>query len=528
MATRGRSIDRAATRRRTAQSLGLLLVVSGTALAGAHGMPTAPPRTTGPAEGSALTRTVASAVTIPLPEDSAVVFSRWATALTPEHQPGVGRPFRATPPIPTAVPPVADVAYRRAALVLAGEAPSCALDWSLLAAIGHVESDHGRRNATLGADGVSRPGVVGPTIDVPGRRSPLPDTDAGDLDGTGTEDRAVGALQLLPSTWSAAAVDGDADGLRNPQDIDDAALAAGVLLCTSSPGLGSEAGLRQALRHYNPTRGYVDAVQRLAAAYAVTEAVTAVVTAVVDVVAGPARLPGSTGPDAAAAATPTPVETPSARETVPTSAGTVSASSLPSAEGAEPGGPGLPSPVVAADATEVVSSSGNAPAPTTRPPGTPEPTPASEPEPEPEADPAPEPTPDPRPEPGPDLTDQPAPEPAASSEPTTPAPAPTPEQGAGDAAAPTTSPTPDIQTVRGLWTLDGASTFLLDGVTVVDVDALGDLTAAAPLDLDGDGAGETLGEELTGLAGSTVEVRGTTTPDRVAIRSLDDLRVVAP
>ena len=46
--------------------------------------------------------------------------------------------------------------------------------------------------------------------------------------------------------------------------------------------------------------------------------------------------------------------------------------------------------------------------------------------------------------------------------------------------------------------------------------------------IDGDGAAESLREELTGLAGSTVEVRGTTSPDRVAIRSLDDLRVVAP
>lgn len=532
MATWGRSNDRAATRRRTGRGLGVLLLVSATAVASAHGIPTASDRAPDPADGSALTRAAASAVTIPEPVASAVSLDRWATALSAGRQPGVRRPFRATPPIPTAVPPAADLAYHRAAVVLAGAAPSCGLDWSLLAAIGHVESDHGGRNAsTLGDDGVSRPGVVGPAIDVPGPRGPLPDTDGGDLDGTGTEDRAVGALQLLPGAWSAAAVDGDADGLRNPQDVDDAALAAGVLLCTSSPGLGSEAGLRRALRHYNPMPGYVDTVERLATAYALTEVLSSVVSAVVDAVPTPPQLAGTTGPGTSAmaspavAATPTPVVTPSARETVPTSALTAAASSLPSPD-ATGAGSTLPSPVEASEATRSVADPGDASAPA-QPPGTSEPEPATTAAAGPGSDPAPDPeqTPEPRPEPGPEPTNEPAPEPDTSPEPT---PAPTPEQGTGDTAAPTPSPAPDIQTVRGVWSLDGASTFLLDGTTVVDVDALGDLTAVAPGDLDGDGAAETLREELTGLAGSTVEARGTTSPDRVAIRSLGDLRVVAP
>lgn len=518
MATGERSVDRSAARRRTVRSACLLVLVAGVAAGSAHGIPTAPPRATDPADGATVTRT-AAAVTAPGPVSSPVSLDRWATALTSGHKLGVGRPFRATPPIPTAVPTAAHAAYQRAAAVLAGAAPPCALDWSLLAAIGYVESDHGRLSAsTLGTDGVSRPGIVGPAIDVPGRRSSLPDTDGGDLDGTATEDRAVGALQLLPSAWAAAAVDGDADGLRNPQDVDDAALAAGVLLCTSSPGLGSEAGLRQALRHYNPMPGYVDTVQRLAAAYALTDVVTAVFAAVVDVVPGPPRLPGTTGPDTsptAAAGTPTSVVTPSARETVPPSARTAAASSLPSPEVSEPGST-LPSPIVTSDPTEAVSASGNAsaPTPTPTPRGTSEPGPDTAPELEPEQ------TAEPTPEPSPDSTED-TPQPAASSDPT-----PSPDQGT-DAAAATTSPA-DVQTVRGVWSLDGASTFLLDGTTVVDVDALGDLTAPAPVDLDGDGAREALREELTGLAGSTVEVRGVASPDRVAIRSLDDLRVVAP
>jgi hypothetical protein len=83
--------------------------------------------------------------------------------------------------------------------------------------------------------------------------------------------------------------------------------------------------------------------------------------------------------------------------------------------------------------------------------------------------------------------------------------------------------------VSGLWSRGGASTFLLDDTVVVDVGALGDLTAPARVDLDGDEITETLLEELTGLDGSTVEVRGTTGPGgQVAPRSLDDLRVITP
>jgi membrane-bound lytic murein transglycosylase B len=45
-------------------------------------------------------------------------------------------------------------------------------------------------------------------------------------------DRAVGPLQFIPGTWSDYAGDGNADGIASPQNIHDAALAAGIyLLC---------------------------------------------------------------------------------------------------------------------------------------------------------------------------------------------------------------------------------------------------------------------------------------------------------
>ena len=44
-------------------------------------------------------------------------------------------------------------------------------------------------------------------------------------------------MQFIPSTWSVVGVDGDGDGKRNPQDIDDAALATAVYLCSGDEDL---------------------------------------------------------------------------------------------------------------------------------------------------------------------------------------------------------------------------------------------------------------------------------------------------
>ena len=184
--------------------------------------------------------------------DDPVVVRRTATAT-------VGRSHMAYPHRtngPTTVGDVVLTAYQVAASV----APrSCNLDVSLLAAIGQVESGNlaGRR---LDSDHRPVPPVLGPVLNGAGGSSAIPDTDGGAWDGDKTWDRAVGPLQLIPSTWRLAGVDLDGDGERHPQDIEDAAGAAMVYLCAVGADLASDMGLRSAIYAYNHSDSYVELV----------------------------------------------------------------------------------------------------------------------------------------------------------------------------------------------------------------------------------------------------------------------------
>ncbi len=179
-------------------------------------------------------------------------------------------------------------AYRRAATVLARADPTCGLSWPLLAAIGAVESDHGQvGGSALDDAGVAHPAILGPPLDGTSSTSRIDDTDHGDLDGDPGIDRAVGPMQLIPSTWEAVAVDGDADGVRDPQDIDDASLAAGVYLCAWHDDLATDAGLRAAVFRYNRSTAYVERVVQLMSGYAEAGA-TAITAVLVSATASPA------------------------------------------------------------------------------------------------------------------------------------------------------------------------------------------------------------------------------------------------
>ena len=167
------------------------------------------------------------------------------------------------------IPDAALAAYQRAAQVIDTADKSCNVDWTLIAAIGRVESDHGRYGGnTLSDEGVSTPGIYGIPLDGSSGTAKISDTDAGELDDDPVFDRAIGPMQFIPSTWSVVGVDGDGDGVRNPQDIDDAALATAVYLCSGTEDLSTTQGLRTAVYRYNHSQEYVDLVLSIMKAYA--------------------------------------------------------------------------------------------------------------------------------------------------------------------------------------------------------------------------------------------------------------------
>src|SRR5690349_3032997 len=121
------------------------------------------------------------------------------------------------------IPSAALYAYHHAQTLLADADPDCKLPWNLVAAIGRVESNHGRTNGdALTREGVDKPGMFGESNEA------VKDTGNGTIDKDADLDRPVGQMQILPSTWKTLAVDSDTDGSENPQDIDDAATTTGV------------------------------------------------------------------------------------------------------------------------------------------------------------------------------------------------------------------------------------------------------------------------------------------------------------
>lgn len=147
------------------------------------------------------------------------------------------------------------IAYQRAAA-------KAGLDWTILAAIGKVECDHGRSLLTgcSPAGSVNRAGASGP-------------------------------MQFLASTWRANATlgsspppgpptasdsqgyasDANGDGIADIWSIDDAALAAARLLSAN----GAPLNYQQAIFAYNHSGAYVSRVLRIAESYRADNSVIA-------------------------------------------------------------------------------------------------------------------------------------------------------------------------------------------------------------------------------------------------------------
>src|SRR5690606_6207558 len=112
----------------------------------------------------------------------------------------------------------------------------------------------------------SKPIVGVPLNGAPGVRE-IPDTDRGLLDGDPVHDRAVGPMQFIPSTWNKWATDGNGDGIGDPQNIDDAAMAAARYLCAGGRDLSTGAGWWSAVMSYNHPVEYAQEVVAMAERY---------------------------------------------------------------------------------------------------------------------------------------------------------------------------------------------------------------------------------------------------------------------
>lgn len=158
-------------------------------------------------------------------------------------------------------------AYVKAADVLAAEAPGCRIRWQILAAVGRTESTHGTEGGArvLGSGSVTRP-IIGIPLDGGNGTMAIPDTDGGTLDRDPVWERAIGPMQFIPASWRAYGRDGNGDGVADPQNVYDAALAAAGYLCRVQPLEGDEA-LRRAFLLYNNSRVYADVVLERTKAY---------------------------------------------------------------------------------------------------------------------------------------------------------------------------------------------------------------------------------------------------------------------
>jgi Transglycosylase SLT domain len=119
------------------------------------------------------------------------------------------------------IPPLYRALYQRAAQICPG------LSWTVLAAIGQVETHHGSGGM------VSSAGALGP-------------------------------MQFLPPTFVEYARDGDRDGKANIMDPADAIYTAAAYLCANGAGAGGQS-LATAIWNYNHADWYVQLVLALSA-----------------------------------------------------------------------------------------------------------------------------------------------------------------------------------------------------------------------------------------------------------------------
>ncbi|MEE1754970.1 lytic transglycosylase domain-containing protein [Streptomyces sp. SP18CS02] len=293
---------------------------------------------------------------------SATGDSPYYTDLPPLNTPGkpgtsIDLPA-ATGPAEAGIPATVLAAYRQAEQHLKSKDPGCNLPWQLLAGIGKVESGQAR-GGRVDANGTTFSPILGPVLNGVGFAN-ISDTDGGAFDGDRTHDRAVGPMQFIPATWATWGQDGNGDGRKDPNNIYDAAQAAGMYLCANNRDLALKADLDKAILSYNQSREYLRTVLSWFEYYK---------NASHEIPDGTGALPGGrsdsgtgTGTTPTPSPTPTPVPTPTPKPTPGPSKPTP--------------GPSKPTPGPSKPAPGKPGGGTGTPTPTPTPPPTPAPSPS--------------------------------------------------------------------------------------------------------------------------------------------------------
>nr|WP_179282786.1 murein transglycosylase [Rhodococcus sp. 15-1154-1] len=169
---------------------------------------------------------------------------------------------------PIAIPTVNVSAYKNAERILAETQPGCGISWTIIAGIGRVESTHANNGKADDLGQLLEP-ILGPRLDGSlAGNNVIADTDGGALDGDTNFDRAVGPMQFLPETWNRYKADGNGDGISDPQNLYDAALATGDYLCDGGLNLRDLGQTTKAILRYNNSMAYVANVLAWSTGYA--------------------------------------------------------------------------------------------------------------------------------------------------------------------------------------------------------------------------------------------------------------------
>ncbi|MEV5970759.1 lytic transglycosylase domain-containing protein [Streptomyces sp. NPDC051921] len=220
------------------------------------------PGATPPADSASGDLPIGAGDTTTPPDGSASGDTPYYTDLPPLNTPNKpGAPTNLpliTGPAQAGIPATVLAAYQRAEQSIRSTDPSCNLPWQLLAGIGKVESGQARGGA-VDANGTTTSPILGPVLNGVGFAN-ISDTDKGAYDGDAVHDRAIGPMQFIPSTWATWGQDANGDGKKDPNNIYDAAQAAGLYLCANDRNLAVKADLDRAILSYNRSTEYLNTV----------------------------------------------------------------------------------------------------------------------------------------------------------------------------------------------------------------------------------------------------------------------------